>query len=175
MNIRHFLRVLARSKSLRFSLDVVRARTLARAGVRGQPLANLRWRGRDVFYRPATSDSLAIYQVLLRQRGKAEYYLRQNCSRKSSWISGATSALPSCFFTSSFPPLGFTDSNRTPKRFESCKKTSARFRRSKFSITAWARPTRPLRSPSMALISVASCRRTKLRSGPAHYPRPPAR
>ncbi len=32
--------------------------------------------------------------------------------------------------------LGFTDSNRTPRRFESCKKTSARFRRSKFSITA---------------------------------------
>jgi FkbM family methyltransferase len=73
--IRHFLRVFLRSRSLRFSLDVVRARTLARAGVRGQPLAKLRWRGHDVFYRPATSDPLAIYQVLLRQRGKAEYYL----------------------------------------------------------------------------------------------------
>ena len=75
MGIRHILRVLARSRSLRFSNDVARARTLARAGVRGKPLAKLRWRGHDVFYRPATSDPLAIYQVLLRERGKAEYYL----------------------------------------------------------------------------------------------------
>jgi FkbM family methyltransferase len=75
MGIRHILRVLARSRSLRFSLDLARARTLARAGVRGQPLAKLRWHGHDVFYRPATSDPLAIYQVLLRRRGKAEYYL----------------------------------------------------------------------------------------------------
>jgi FkbM family methyltransferase len=75
MGIRHILRVLARSRSLRFSLDLARARALARAGVRGQPLRKLRWRGHDVFYRPATSDPLAIYQVLLRGRGKAEYYL----------------------------------------------------------------------------------------------------
>ena len=75
MGIRHILRVLARSRSLRFANDVAQARTLARSGVRGQPLAKLSWRGHDVFYRPATSDPLAIYQVLLRQRGKAEYYL----------------------------------------------------------------------------------------------------
>jgi FkbM family methyltransferase len=73
--IRHVLRVFARSRSRRFARDVTQARTLARAGVRDQPLAKLRWRGRDVFYRPATSDPLAIYQVLLRRGGKAEYYL----------------------------------------------------------------------------------------------------
>jgi FkbM family methyltransferase len=75
MGIRHILRVLARSRSLRFAIDVAQARTLARAGVRGKPLVKLRWRGHDVFYRPATSDPLAVYQVLLRRRGKAEYYL----------------------------------------------------------------------------------------------------
>src|ERR1700750_355611 len=73
--IRHLFRVFARSGSWRFARDVGQARTLARSGVRGLPLAKLNWRGRDVFYRPATSDPLAIYQVLVRSRGKAEYYL----------------------------------------------------------------------------------------------------
>jgi FkbM family methyltransferase len=73
--LRHRFRVFARSGSWRFARDVAQARTLARAGVRGLPLAKLNWRGRDVFYRPATSDPLAIYQVLVRSRGKAEYSL----------------------------------------------------------------------------------------------------
>src|SRR5438105_1545207 len=75
MGVRHFLRLLARSRSLRFTTDAARARPLALAGVRGKSLAKLRWRGHVVFYRPATSDPLAIYQVLLRRGGKAEYYL----------------------------------------------------------------------------------------------------
>jgi FkbM family methyltransferase len=75
MGIRHIFRVLARSRSWRFTRDTARAFALARAGVRGQPLAKLRWRDRDVFYRPATSDPLAINQVLLRPGSKAEYYL----------------------------------------------------------------------------------------------------
>lgn len=73
--LRHRLRVFARSGSWRFATDVAEARTLARAGVRGLPLAKLHWHGRDIFYRPATSDPLAVYQVLLRRGGKAEYYL----------------------------------------------------------------------------------------------------
>jgi FkbM family methyltransferase len=75
MGIRHILRVLARSRSLRFTTDAAQAGARFRSGVRGKPLAKLRWRGHDVFYRPATSDPLAICQVLLRPGGKAEYYL----------------------------------------------------------------------------------------------------
>src|SRR5947207_12226571 len=75
MGFRHILRVLARSRSLRFTIDAAQARRLALSGVRGKPWAKLRWRGHDIFYRPATSDPLAIYQVLLRRGKKAEYYL----------------------------------------------------------------------------------------------------
>jgi FkbM family methyltransferase len=75
MGVRHILRVLARSRSLRFTIDAARARARGRAGVHAKTLAKLRWRGHDVFYRPGTSDPLAIYQVLLRRGGKAEYYL----------------------------------------------------------------------------------------------------
>ena len=103
MNIRHFLRVLARSRSLRFALDVVRARTLARSGVRGQPLAKLRWCGHDVFYRPATSDPLAIYQVLLRQRGKAEYYLPPALQPEVILDIGSNIGASILFFHEQFP------------------------------------------------------------------------
>ena len=103
MGIRHILRVLARSRSLRFSLDLARARTLARAGVRGQPLAKLRWHGHDVFYRPATSDPLAIYQVLLRRRGKAEYYLPPALQPEVILDVGSNIGSSILFFREQFP------------------------------------------------------------------------
>lgn len=103
MGIRHILRVLARSRSLRFSIDLAQARTLARAGVRGKPLAKLRWHGREVFYRPATSDPLAIYQVLLRRRGKAEYYLPAALQPEVVLDIGSNIGASILFFHEQFP------------------------------------------------------------------------
>jgi len=68
MRLRHILKVLARSRSLRFTMNAVRT-------VPTTSLAKMRWRGHDIFYRPGTSDPFAIYQVLLRSGHKAEYYL----------------------------------------------------------------------------------------------------
>lgn len=122
MNIRHFLRVLARSRSLRFSLDVVRARTLARAGVRNQPLAKLRWRGHDVFYRPATSDPLAIYQVLLRQRGKAEYYLPPKLQPEVILDIGSNIGASILFFHEQFPAARIYGFEPNPETFRVLQK-----------------------------------------------------
>jgi FkbM family methyltransferase len=122
MNIRHFLRVLARSQSLRFSLDVARARTLARAGVRGQPLAKLRWRGHDVFYRPATSDPLAIYQVLLRQRGKAEYYLPLALKPEVILDIGSNIGASILFFHEQFPAARIYGFEPHPETFQVLQK-----------------------------------------------------
>ena len=59
-----------------FAINPIHDRRIsAHAGVRTKTLAKLRWHGHDVFYRPGTSDPLVINQVLLRQGGKAEYYL----------------------------------------------------------------------------------------------------
>ncbi len=44
-------------------------------GARSISLARLRWQGRNVFYRPGTSDPFVLYQVLLKTGKKAEYYL----------------------------------------------------------------------------------------------------
>jgi FkbM family methyltransferase len=103
MGIRHILRVLARSRSLPFALDTAQARTLARTGVRGKPPAKLRWRGRDVFYRPATSDPLAIYQVLLRQGSKAEYFLPPALQPKVILDIGSNIGASILFFHQQFP------------------------------------------------------------------------
>jgi FkbM family methyltransferase len=122
MNIRHFLRVLARSRSLRFSLDVVRARTLALSGVRDQPLAKLRWRGHDVFYRPATSDPLAIYQVLLRQRGKAEYYLPPALQPEVILDIGSNIGASILFFHEQFPAARIYGFEPNPDTFQVLQK-----------------------------------------------------
>jgi FkbM family methyltransferase len=103
MGVRQILRVLARSRSLRFTIDAARARRLALSGVRGKPWAKLRWRGHDVFYRPATSDPLAIYQVLLRRRGKAEYYLPPRLDPKVILDIGSNIGTSILFFHDQFP------------------------------------------------------------------------
>ena len=122
MAIRHFLRVLVRSRSLRFSIDVAQARTLARAGVRGKPLAKLRWRGHDVFYRPATSDPLAIYQVLLRQRGKAEYYLPRALQPEVILDIGSNIGASILFFHEQFPMARIYGFEPHPETFQVLQK-----------------------------------------------------
>lgn len=62
------MRILLRSRSLRFTRDMVRQSSDA-------SLACVRWRGREVFYRAGTADPFTLYQVLLRRGKKAEYYL----------------------------------------------------------------------------------------------------
>jgi predicted O-methyltransferase YrrM len=71
---------------LRFTTDAARAR-----------------RGHDVFYRPATSDPLAIYQVLLRRGGKAEYYLPVALEPKAILDIGSNIGTSILFFHEQFP------------------------------------------------------------------------
>jgi len=101
--LRHIFRVFARSGSWRFAKDVAQARTLARSGVRGLPLAKLRWHGRDIFYRPATSDPLTIYQVLLRRGSKAEYYLPDRLQPNVILDIGSNIGTSILFFRERFP------------------------------------------------------------------------
>ena len=68
VGFRSMIKILVRSRSLRFTADMVR---------QFQPplLARLRWSGRDIFYRSGTADPFVLYQVLLRSGKKAEYYV----------------------------------------------------------------------------------------------------
>lgn len=123
--VRHFLRVFARSRSWRFAVDVGQARTLARSGVRDLPLAKLRWRGRDVFYRPATSDPLAIYQVLVRSRGKAEYYLPSRLRPQVILDVGSNIGSSILFFHEQFPEARIYGFEPHPDTFRLLEKNVA--------------------------------------------------
>ena len=68
VSFRDMLKILARSRSLRFTSDMVRV-------VPSALLGRLRWSGRDVFYRSGTTDPFVLYQVLLKGGRKAEYYV----------------------------------------------------------------------------------------------------
>lgn len=124
--LRHFLRVLARSGSWRFARDVVDARKLARSGVRGLAPQTLHWRGRDVFYRPATSDPLAIYQVLLRRGAKAEYYLPDRLDPQVILDIGSNIGASILFFREKFPKAKIYGFEPHPETFRILEKNVAR-------------------------------------------------
>lgn len=109
MRFRDFFKVLARSKSLGFTIATARQ-------VPSKSLARLRWRGHNVFYRPGTSDHLAIYQVLLRKRRKAEYYVPSALEPKVILDIGSNIGASILFFHEQFPSakiLGFEPHQET--------------------------------------------------------------
>jgi FkbM family methyltransferase len=106
-------------------MDVAHARTLARSGVRGLPLAKLHWHGRDVFYRPATSDPLAIYQVLLRRGGKAEYYLPERLQPEVILDIGSNIGTSILFFREKFPAAKIYGFEPHPETFRILEKNVA--------------------------------------------------
>ena len=68
IGFRNMIKILVRSRSLRFTADTVRQSPTS-------SLARLRWSGRDIFYRSGTKDPSVLYQILLRSGKKAEYYV----------------------------------------------------------------------------------------------------
>lgn len=90
--------------------------------MRGQPLAKLRWHGHDVFYRPATSDPLAIYQVLLRRRGKAEYYLPPALQPEVILDIGSNIGSSILFFREQFPAARIYGFEPHPATFQVLQK-----------------------------------------------------
>jgi FkbM family methyltransferase len=123
--LRHIFRVFARSRSWRFATDVAQARTLARGGVRGLPLAKLAWRGRDIFYRPGTSDPLAVYQVLVRRGDKAEYYLPDALQPRVILDIGSNIGTSILFFHERFPSATIYGFEPHPETFRILEKNIA--------------------------------------------------
>jgi FkbM family methyltransferase len=113
MQIRHTLRILARSRSIRFTMDASRAH----ADVRAAALAKLRWRGHDVLYRPGTSDPLVINQVLLRPGRKAEYYLPLALKPKVILDIGSNIGASILYFHERFPSAKICGFEPHPETF----------------------------------------------------------
>lgn len=93
---RYALKMLARSRSLAFTRH-------AASPARGAEPACLRWNGRDVFYRPGTSDPFVLYQVLLKGGAKAEYYVPPAVEPETIVDIGSNIGASILYFHSLFP------------------------------------------------------------------------
>src|ERR1700747_2328431 len=90
------LKVLARSRSLRFTADMVRQPPTA-------SLARLRWSGHDIFYRSGSADPFVLYQVLLKSGRKAEYYVPPGLRPKIILDVGSNIGASIIYFHQHFP------------------------------------------------------------------------
>src|SRR4051812_40591091 len=68
LRFRDKVKTLDRSGSLSFTRDILRQHLL-------DSLGSMRCHGRDVYYRPGTTDPLVLQQILLKAGRKAESYL----------------------------------------------------------------------------------------------------
>jgi FkbM family methyltransferase len=90
------IKILARSRSLRFTSDMVRV-------VPSALLGRLRWSGRDIFYRSGTTDPFVLYQVLLKRGRKAEYYVPSALRPKTILDIGSNIGASIIYFHRRFP------------------------------------------------------------------------
>jgi FkbM family methyltransferase len=93
---RNPLKVLARSRSWRFAADMLRQSP-------SSSLGRLRWSGRDIFYRPGTTDPFVLYQVLFKRGRKAEYYMPPAIKPKIILDIGSNIGASVIYFHQQFP------------------------------------------------------------------------
>src|SRR2546423_12003289 len=96
VGFRNLVKILMRSRSLRFTADTVRQSPIS-------SLARLRWGGRDIFYRSGSADPFVLYQVLLKSGEKAEYYVRRGRQPKTILDIGSNIGASIIYFHRQFP------------------------------------------------------------------------
>lgn len=148
MKVRKFLRILARSRSLRFARDAAHR-------VPAKTLAKLRWQGRDVFYRPGTSDPFVIYQILLRRGSKAEYCLPRALEPKVILDIGSNLGASILFFHRRFPTARIYGFEPHPETFRILEANVGSIPTVEIFNMPWARRTSGSLTRSTASISAA--------------------
>ena len=118
VGFRNLVKVLARSRSLRFTADMVRQSPTS-------SLARLRWRGRDIFYRSGTADPFVIYQVLFRSGTKAEYYVPPALKPKVILDIGSNIGASIVYFHHQFPDASIIGFEPHPDTFRVLEKNVA--------------------------------------------------
>jgi FkbM family methyltransferase len=96
VNFRNMIKILMRSRSLRFTADMLRQSPTS-------SLAKLRWSARDVFYRSGTADPFVLYQVLLKGGKKAEYFVPSALRPKIILDIGSNIGASIIYFHRQFP------------------------------------------------------------------------
>jgi FkbM family methyltransferase len=118
VGFRNMIKVLARSRSPRFTADMLRQS-------RNSSLARLRWSGRDIFYRAGTADPFVIYQVLLKGGKKAEYYVPPTLQPKVIFDIGSNIGASIIYFHKKFPNAQIFGFEPHPDTFQILEKNVA--------------------------------------------------
>jgi len=87
--------------------------------------ARLRWSGRDVLYRPSTTDPFVLYQVLLQTGKKAEYYLPPALKPKTILDIGSNIDASILYFHRQFPDASIFGFEPHPDTFRVLQKNVA--------------------------------------------------
>jgi FkbM family methyltransferase len=80
--------------------------------------ARLRWRGREVYYRPGTTDPFVLHQVLLKTGKKAEYYLPLQFKPEVILDIGSNIGASILYFHSRFPGATIVGFEPHPETFQ---------------------------------------------------------
>jgi FkbM family methyltransferase len=121
VGFRDLIKILVRSRSLRFTADMVRQFPTS-------SLARLNWSGRDVFYRSGTADPFVLYQVLLRSGKKAEYYVPPALRPKIILDIGSNIGASIIYFHRQFPDASIFGFEPHPDSFRILHKNVAHLR-----------------------------------------------
>src|SRR5205807_3703122 len=115
------IKILVRSRSLRFMADIVRQSPTS-------SLARLHWGGQDIFYRSGSADPFVLYQVLLRSDKKAEYYVPPALRPKIILDIGSNIGASIIYFHRQFPDANIFGFEPHPDTFRILQKNVAQLR-----------------------------------------------
>ena len=118
VGFRNLIKILMRSRSLRFTTDMVRQTP-------NSTLASLSWSGRDVFYRSGTADPFVLYQILLKSGAKAEYYVPPALKPKVILDIGSNIGASILYFHKHFPDAKIFGFEPHPDTFRILEKNVA--------------------------------------------------
>ena len=96
MRLKHRIKILLRSHSWKFTND-------NRSGGDGAELSSYYWNGKPVFYRPGSSDTEFIYNILLKKGKRGEYWVPREIKPRIIFDIGANVGVTAIFFSYRFP------------------------------------------------------------------------
>jgi FkbM family methyltransferase len=118
VGFRNLVRIFLRSRSLRFTTDMVRQTP-------NSSLARLRWSDRDIFYRSGSADPFVLYQILLKGGRKAEYYVPPPLKPKIILDIGSNIGASILYFHEKFPDAQIFGFEPHPDTFRILEKNVA--------------------------------------------------
>ncbi len=124
------LKILFRSRSLSFARNCV---------LQKKPdgeLAAFKWKGKDIYYRPGTSDARLIYKILLYPLRRSEYWIGADINPRVIFDIGGNIGASSIYFANLYPEATIYTFEPVPENFSILKANTGQYANIKAFCTA---------------------------------------